>query len=85
MAKSNRRAFLIGAGAAIAAPFVLRGPSAAPPDPLRPPDHIAAFHQGSSTATTLVRSGSRWQADDIELALESRKQHEVALLLTAPK
>jgi alpha-galactosidase len=91
MAKSisgpNRRTFLLSAGAAMAAVSHLRAQRAAPslPDPLRPPDQVAAFSEGSSSAIRLTRSGDRWQASDIEISTDRRKGSEVAISVNAPK
>ncbi|MEI9970782.1 MAG: hypothetical protein WDO73_01320 [Ignavibacteriota bacterium] len=70
----DRRAFLVTAGAAIAASRVRaqQSPVATAPDPLRAPDQIVAFAEGESTAIALTRSGERWQARDIEVSREQR-------------
>jgi alpha-galactosidase len=82
---TDRRAFIFGAGATLAA-STLRAQRAAPPlpDPLQPPDRIAAFSEGSSTAIGLTRSGDRWQSGDIEISAELRKGTEVAVAITSP-
>jgi alpha-galactosidase len=94
MPKSNRRAFLLGAGTALAAGPILRAQRAAAaplPDPLRPPDQVAAFSEGSSLAIGLTRSGGRWQAGDIEVSTELRKGAELrqgaelAVVIAAPQ
>ena len=85
---TDRRAFLLGAGAAIAGAANLRGQRAgAPnlPDPLRPPDNVKALIEGTSGAVTLTRSGDRWQAQDIEITAETRKGSEAAIAVAAPK
>jgi alpha-galactosidase len=89
MAKLDRRAFLLGAGAAMAAAS-LRGQDvhiggAWMPDPLRPPDHIQVFSEGGSVPTDLFVSSGRWKANDVEVWTENRKDWEVAVLVTAPK
>ena len=84
-----RRAFLLGAGAAIAGATTLRAqptPAPALPDPLRAPDQITVFGEGRAESFSLVRSGSRWQANDVELSTDIRKAgSEVAVYVTAPK
>jgi alpha-galactosidase len=88
MAKLNRRAFVLGTGAAIAAVPSLRaqrGPSLSVPDPLHPPDLVAAFSEGSSAPIHLARSADRWQANDIEISTERRASGEVAIVITSPK
>jgi alpha-galactosidase len=81
---TDRRAFILGAGATIAASTLrAQTPAAALPDPLRPPDRVAAFSESSSAAVSLTRSGDRWQAGDIEI--EIGKGTEVAVAITAPK
>jgi alpha-galactosidase len=89
--RPNRRAFLLGASAAMAA-STLRAQQApvrvaAPtlPDPLRSPDQVTAFSEGSAGALGLVRSGDRWQANDIEVSTELRHGSEAAVFVTAPK
>jgi len=85
----DRRAFVLGASAALATSTVRaqRVSVGAPwlPDPLRQPDYIAAFSEGSSTAINLTRSGGRWQANDIEISTESRKDFEATVFIAAPK
>lgn len=82
----DRRAFLVTAGAAIAASRVRaqQSPVATAPDPLRAPDQIVAFAEGESTAIALTRSGERWQARDIEVSREQRADG-AAVFITAPK
>jgi len=83
---TDRRAFLLGAGATIAASTLrAQTPSAALPDPLRPPDRVAIFSESSSTAVNLTRSGDRWQSGDIEIAIEVDNGAEVAVAIAAPK
>ena len=96
-ARPGRRAFLLGTGAALAAASALdaqqapgRVAAASPslPDPLRAPDQVTAFGEGRAGAITLVRSGDRWQANDVEVSTELRKGKagaEVAVHLSAPK
>jgi len=56
------------------------------PHPLRPPDKVMAFAEGTSAGLQLTRSGRRWQRDDIEVDTELRNGGaEVAILLTAPR
>ena len=88
----HRRAFLIGASAALSAAPTLpaqQAPARAAtprlPDPLRAPDRVAAFGEGSSRAIGLVRSGNRWQANDIEVSTELRKGTEATVAIAAPK
>jgi alpha-galactosidase len=91
--RPNRRAFLQGAGAILAGAAALpaapqRISAAAPPDPLRPPDQVTAFGEGRADVLNLLRSGSRWQANDVEVSTELRKGKsgsEVAVAVTAPK
>jgi alpha-galactosidase len=93
---AGRRAFLAGAGAALAGASVLSaqpasGRAAQPPalpDILRPPDQVSAFGEARSGAINLTRSGDRWQANDVEVSTELRNGKagaEIAVLVTAPK
>ena len=81
MHTSNRRKFLLGAGAAIAGASSRRAAAQSPalPDPLRAPDEVMAFAEGDSRAINLTRAGERWQAKDIEIAVAKQ------ILLTAPR
>jgi alpha-galactosidase len=83
----GRRSFLLGMGAAAAG---ATGRAAEPiftaPHPLRRPDKVMAFAEGTSGAIRLTRSGGKWQGDDIEVTTEPRKgEAQVAILVTAPK
>ena len=86
-----RRAFLLGAGAAIAGAAALRAqrtPAPALPDPLRAPDQVTVFGEGRAESFSLVRSGNRWQANGVEVSTDIRKGKagtEVAVSVTAPK
>ena len=72
-------------GAAAAATGRAATPAPVMPDPLRPPDKVTAFAEGTSGAIRLNPAGGKWRADDIEVATESRKGGaEVAILVTAP-
>jgi alpha-galactosidase len=85
---TGRRAFLLGAGAAIVGVSHLRGQRKASsylPDPLRPPDIVRAFGEGTPGATSLMRSDDRWQAGDIEITAVPRKGSEVTVAVVAPK
>jgi len=87
---TDRRTFLLGAGATVAGASILRAQDvrvsgARIPDPLRPPDHTAAFSEGSSAAIDLFLSGDRWRANDIEISTESRKGSEVTVFIAAPR
>jgi len=84
---TNRRAFLLSSGAALAASTLRAQRAVTPglPDPSRTPDVVSAFAEGGSTAIALTRSGDRWQANDMEISTELRKGAEVAVAITAPK
>jgi alpha-galactosidase len=84
---SGRRSFLMGIGAA-AAGATARGAELASawPDPLRPPDKVMAFAEGTTGGMELTRAGHKWQRDDIEVEMESRAGGmEAAILVTAPR
>jgi alpha-galactosidase len=83
----SRRSFLLGMGAAAAAPQLgaqTARPRAGLPDILRPPDAITALGEGRSESVALAQSGERWQGGDIEIAAEVRKGG-LAFLISAPK
>jgi len=78
---ANRREFLLGAGAAIVAASSLRSQVFLG---IAPPDHVSAFAESNSTAMALARSGTRWQAGEIEITTES-SETGLHILVAAPK
>ncbi|HUO27801.1 MAG TPA: hypothetical protein VMU80_01195, partial [Bryobacteraceae bacterium] len=68
---SGRRSFLLGIGAAAAA-VRGRGATTTPelPDPLRPPGRVMAFAEGDAHGVSMTRTGNRWQANGVEIAVE---------------
>lgn len=96
--QSTRRAFLAGLGAATAAGVAFpkqrvsaaASPSAlalALPDVLRAPERVSVFGESKAGETKLTRSGSRWQAPGVEVAMELRDGKsgpEAAVFVSAP-
>ena len=82
---TNRRAFLMGAGATLAASTLRAQRAAMPPAALALPDQVAVFSDGASAPISLTRSGNRWQANDVEISTEHRNDAEVSVAITAPK
>jgi alpha-galactosidase len=82
----GRRSFLMGIGAAAAGATGRAAEPISAPDPLRPPDKLTAFAEGTSAGLPLTHSGQRWQRDDIEVDAELRKAGtELPILVTAPR
>jgi alpha-galactosidase len=92
----GRRTFLLGAAAVVGGAPVLRGqqssgsatPAASLPDPLRTPDLLTAFGEGTGGDIRLIRSGDRWQSGEVEVSTQLRPGKsgtEMVVTLSAPK
>src|SRR5664279_3693607 len=76
----GRRSFLLGAAAVVGGAPVLRGqrssgnatPVASLPVPLRTPDLLTAFGEGTGGDIRLIRSGDRWQSGEVEVSTQLR-------------
>ena len=96
-AKPSRRAFLLGAGAIATVASASAHPAQdsathatahSLPDVLRVPDRVSVFEEAKPGERTLTRSGSRWQAQGIEVSTElgeGKSGAEVGIFVGAPK
>jgi alpha-galactosidase len=58
------------------------------PDPLRRPDTVTAFGEGSAAAIRLTGSGGKWQGNDVEVDIQAHKGNdgtEAAIFVSAPE
>ena len=91
-AVAGRRAFLLGAAAAVVGAPALQAqqPSARAaslPDPLRSPDQVTAFGEDPGVAIQLTRTVEKWQGAGLEVATELRHGKagaELVVSLSAP-
>jgi alpha-galactosidase len=82
MARPDRRAFLASAGGAMVAATRLRAQTR---PALSLPDLMSVYLDGDSTPVSLVRSGERWQAADIEITTGRSGENQIAVAMVAPK
>ena len=78
---TNRRQFLIGAGAALVASAQRIEPAA---NRMPPPDNVTVYAETGTEPIHLTRSGDHWRADDIEVSIVPRGI-ELPVVIAAPK